>query len=114
MQERRRQRRRKMSFYFRVLDSNTRELFGHLTDVSMLGFSLDCMQTVPPNTKYALSIETTAEVSDTEFIDLQVQSRWARKDSITPNVYNVGFTILEISPHDAEVLQRIVYHYGAS
>jgi len=103
-----------MSFYFQVVETNTRELFGHLTDVSMIGFCLDCMQTVPLNQKFFLSIETTAEVSDTEFIDLLVESVWSRKDNITPNVYNVGFTILNINPHDAEVLKRIVEHYGSS
>lgn len=114
MQERRKQKRRKMSFYFQVVETNTRELFGHLTDVSTIGFCLDCMQIVPLNQQFSLSIETTAEVSDTEFIDLLVESKWSRKDNITPNVYNVGFNILNINPHDAEVLKRIVEYYGSS
>ena len=113
MQERRRQNRRKIGFYFQVLDTDTRELFGHLTNVSTLGFQLDCLRAVPLNATLRLSIETTAEVSDTEFIDLVVQSKWCRKDAITPNFFNAGFAILEITPHDLEVLKRIVETYAS-
>ena len=114
MQERRRQPRRKMGFYFKVLDTDTEEIFGHMNDVSMLGLMLDCLKPIPVNLKFRISLEATPDVSDTEFIDMVVQSIWCRKDPITPNVYNVGFSILEINPHDADVLQRIIDQYGST
>ncbi|MBM3150780.1 MAG: PilZ domain-containing protein [Chloroflexi bacterium] len=113
MQERRRQQRRKMGFYFRVFDADTQHLVGHLTDVSLQGINLDCSKTMATGATMNLSIETTPDISDTEFIYFVGQVKWCRMDTIVPNVYNAGIQITSIGQHDATVLKRVVEHYGS-
>lgn len=112
MKEKRRAERRKISYYFKALSSNTLELVGHLTDVSKVGINLDCPNPVKVGEILNLSIETTPDVSETELITFKAQCKWCRTDVIVPNVFNTGFEILEISPHDAQVLQLIQEQYG--
>lgn len=108
MPERRTVPRRKMAFYFQVLDAATRSLFGHLTDISIKGMMIDRSQPTPVDSAHELRIQTPPGMADTEYIVFSVRCRWCRPDPITPNVYNTGFEIVRITPHDAEVLQRLI------
>ena len=108
MPERRTVPRRKMAFYFQVLDAETRELFGHLTDVSIKGMLIDRPQPVQVGTQFNLRIQTPPGMADTEFIVFRVRSRWCKPDQIAPNVFNTGFEIVQMTPHDAEVFKSII------
>jgi len=113
MSEKRKAKRKKITFYFKVLSANTLDLVGHLTGISIKGISLDCQQPMQLGKVMHLSIETTPEVSNTEFIYFVAQCKWCKTDEIIPNIFNIGMEILEISVHDQQVLKRIEDTFGS-
>jgi len=113
MKERRRLKRKKISYYLKVVDTDTLKLVGHLTDITIEGFNLDSQHFIAEGTELNLSIETTPDVCDTDFISFKAQSVWCKMDKIIPNVFNVGFQIMDIGAREIEVLHRISEKYGS-
>jgi hypothetical protein len=111
-QERRRLKRQNLAFYMQVLDPGTLQVVGHLVDVSRIGLLLDSLKPLIIGREYQLRIDTTPEVADKTCIQFSARVKWCRMDKITPNIYNAGFEITGISPHDADIIQHIVERYG--
>jgi len=96
----------------RVTDNNTHELVGYLSDISPRGFKLDSQKALTANKDYALRLDLTAEISDKSYIAFVARARWNQPDPIDPFGHNEGFQIVNISPYDQEIFQRIVEKYG--
>jgi len=43
---------------------------------------------------------------------VSIRTKWCKTDDIMPNLYRVGFEIVNISPHDQEIYQRLLEMYG--
>ena len=114
MAERRHLDRRQFSYYMRVMDENTGQLLGHLTDISASGFKLDCQKAVPINTRYVLHLDLNSDVATKQFMIFSATSRWCQTDRFDPTSFNVGFQILEMSPGDMDVFVRMFEKYGSS
>jgi hypothetical protein len=104
--------RRKFGYYMRVIDTDTHELVGYLSDISPQGFKLDSQKALPVNQDYALRLDLTPEISDKAYIAFVARTKWDQPDPIDPNIRNEGFQIVSISPFDQEIYQRIVEKYG--
>ncbi len=111
--ERRNVKRRKFTYYMRVLDSNTQQLMGYLADISERGFQLDSPQLVAVNKDYNFRLDLTPDVSDRDFITFKARCRWCKVDETDPSTFDAGFQIISISTHDNEIFQRIVAKYGS-
>ena len=114
MPERRTVPRRKMAFYFQVLDAATEEIVGHLTDISVKGLLLDRQQPLNDGTVLKLRIETPPGQFEAKFIDFTARSVWCRPDAMVPNVFNIGMEITHIDPLNTQMLERIFEVYTAS
>ncbi len=112
MPERRTTPRKKFSFYMRVLDDDTRTMLGHMVEVSAIGLQLETIVPLPPERDFYLHLELTPELADRPFMVFIARSKWCRPDVIEPNLYHVGFAIVEIMPDDMEVFMRIIEKYG--
>lgn len=110
--ERRRISRRLFSYYMCVTDEATGKLLGHLSDISTGGFKLDSVTPIPINTDFRLRVEQTGQISNKSYISFTVRSRWLRADALDPNIYNVGFQILEMTPADHDIFARMFSTYG--
>ena len=95
--ERRNSKRRKFSYYMCVLDDNTQEIIGNLSDISPRGFRLESQKALTINQEYTLRVEQTSMVSDKPFIVLNSRVMWSPKDPVFPNEYSEGFQITGIS-----------------
>ncbi len=113
MPERRTTPRRNFSYYMRVVDDMTQQLVGHLSDISLRGFKLDCSQALPAEKDFRLRMDLTSDISDRPSIVFTARSKWCRPDSIDPFINNVGFEIINISIVDGQIYQRIVEKYGS-
>jgi hypothetical protein len=113
LNDRRNIKRRKFSYYMRVLDDDTLKLVGHLSDISNKGLKIDSQQPIAPGLNIRLRMDLTAEVSDKAYIIFSAISRWCQVDPADPFVQNVGFEITEISSEDSAIYQRIVEKYGS-
>ena len=111
--ERRIGKRRKFTYYMRVVDNYTQQLVGYLADISPKGFQLDTPQPIVVNKDYNVRLDLTPDVSERSFIAFTARCRWNRPDESDPFSFDAGFQITGISPFDNEIYQRIVAKYGS-
>jgi hypothetical protein len=107
-----RQERQDFSCYMQLFDHSTQELVGHLTDISSGGFKLDSLSPIPPNKEYRFCLDLTPEVAHKPNMAFVARSRWCKVDPLDPFSYNVGFQLINITPEDLEIFNRIIERYG--
>ncbi len=112
MPERRTTPRKKFDYYLRVVDDDTQGILGHMVEVSSTGLQLETTGPCPVEKDYYLRVELTPELADRPFIIFIARSKWCRIDDIEPNLYHVGFAMVEIMPDDHEIFLRILARYG--
>ena len=110
--DRRQLSRRNFSYYMRVMDESTGKLVGHFSDISTGGFKLDSSRTVSINTNYRLRIDQTGEISNKSYITFTARARWCNVDAFDPNMYNVGFQIINMNPGDYDIFVKMFSTYG--
>jgi hypothetical protein len=110
--ERRNNKRLKFGYYMRVIDNNSQELLGNLSDISPRGFRLDSQKALTINQDYTLRLEQTSMVSDKPYIVFNARAMWGQRDPIIPNEYNEGFQIINISQYEEEIFQSVMEKYG--
>jgi c-di-GMP-binding flagellar brake protein YcgR len=113
MADKRRIDRREFTYYMQVTDDITKQLIGYLTDISTGGFKLDSPKQIPPGQDFRMHIDLTADVADKNSMVFIARSKWCRPDHIDPNTYNVGFEIMNMSPSDMVIFQRMFDKYGS-
>lgn len=113
MAERRKVDRRSISYYLRIIDAGAKEMIGHLADITLEGLRMDSQKTLPVEKEYRLRINTTEDVADKDFIEFTACTRWCQPDPLEPGLFEIGFEILKISPHDAEIVRHIMEKYSA-
>jgi hypothetical protein len=111
--ERRRQKRRKFTYYMRVIDANTFQLIGHLSDISTTGIKVDSEKPLPVNSIYKLRVDLPQDLGNKTFMVFDGRSKWCQMDKLEPNSYNVGFEVSILSRDDSEVFQRMYDKYGS-
>ena len=111
-EERRQLSRRDFSYYMRVVNEATGKLVGHFSDISTGGFKLDSSNPVSINTDYRLRIDQTGEISNKGYITFKARARWCSVDAFDPNMFNVGFQIMEMTPGDYDIFVKMFSTYG--
>ena len=112
MDERRDLDRKDFPYYMQLIDHDTQELVGHLTDISSGGFKLDSQSPIPPNKDFRFRMDLTSEVADKPAMVFVARSKWCQVDRFDPFCYNVGFQLIDISPGDLEIFNRLIEKYG--
>jgi len=113
MANKRKLNRRDFTYYMQVKNDLTKEIVGYLSDISTGGFKLDCDHEIPPGQDFRLQIELTAEVADKTSMTFIARSRWCQHDHVDPTTFNVGFEIVNMSPTDMEIFNRMFEKYGS-
>ncbi len=112
MAEKRKLPRRDFAYYMPVMDALTKQLVGHLTDISTGGFRLDSLKKIAPEEDLRLQIRLTSDIASKEFMVFVARSKWCTADRIDPTTFNVGFQIINMSPTDMSIFQRMCEKYG--
>lgn len=112
MAEKRKVGRRDFTYYMQVTNDVTKELIGYLSDISTGGFKLDSQKQITPGQDFRMRIELTPEIADKNVMVFVARSKWCHHDYIDPNSFNVGFEIINMSPSDAVIFQRMFDKYG--
>ena len=105
--------RRDFTYYMPVTDDLTKQLVGYLSDISTGGFRLDSPKEIRPGQDFRLQIELTADIADKTSMVFIARSKWAHRDHVDPNTFNVGFEIINIAPSDMAIFQRMFEKYGS-
>lgn len=104
--------RRNFSYYMRVLDKNTGELIGQISDISTGGFKLESSSPVAVGLAMELCIDQMSQLSERSFIVFSARTRWCERDPYDPTIYNVGFQLLDMTPADYDVFVKMFNAYG--
>ena len=112
MDERRQKDRKEFSYYMRLVDSETQELIGHLTDISTGGFKMDSQESIPINKDFRFRMDLTSEVANKPSMTFVARSKWCEVDPLDPFTYNVGFQLISIAPGDLAIFNRMMEKYG--
>ena len=105
--------RREFTYYMQVTDDITKQLIGYLTDISTGGFKLDSPKEIPAGQDFRMHIDLTSDIADKNSMVFIARSKWCRRDHIDPNTYNIGFEIMNMSPSDMVIFQRMFDKYGS-
>ena len=104
--------RKEFFFYQPIIDQDSQQTVGHLSDISSRGFKLDCQDLIPVDKDFRFGVLLSNEVADKSLMVFYARSRWCKVDPLDPYVYNVGFQLLHISPDDLEIFNRMMEKYG--
>ena len=104
--------RKEFCYYMQLFDDETQALVGHLADINTGGFKLDSQHSIPPDKNIRFRMNLTSEVADKPRMYFVARSRWCKVDPLDPFAYNVGFQLINISPEDDEIFNRMIEKYG--
>jgi len=113
MPDKRKINRRDFTYYMQVTDDINKQLVGYISDISAKGFKLDSQKQIPPGQDFRLHIELTPDIADTNAMVFVARSKWCRPDHVDPNTFNVGFEIINMTPSDMQIFQRMFEKYGS-
>jgi hypothetical protein len=107
-----RQARKELSYYNPIFDNDTREIVGHLADISTGGFRMDSSNPIPIDKDFRFRMNLSSEVADKPDMVFIARSKWCKADPIDPYIYNIGYQLIHISPGDIEIFNRMMEKYG--
>ena len=112
MDERRKEKREKMTAFTPVYDEHPRTLLGYLADLTLSGVMVTGEQPLKVNKRGILAIEfpDKLEISPSR---ITIPARVARcaVDETNPHYYNIGFEFTEIKPAQEKVIKAILRRY---
>ncbi len=110
--DRRRQQRRRFTYYMPVVEANTLKIIGYLSDISLIGFRVDSDSALPVNANFRLRIELAPELAAKPHMIFNGRIRWCEMDKLQPNSYNIGFEVESLSREDTAIFQRMFEQCG--
>ena len=113
MPEKRTVPRKNFDMHMAVYNDDTGLIFGHMVEVSKIGFRLETVGPQPLDKDFYLRIELTPDLGPMPYIVFIARSKWCQMDKIQPNLFQVGFELIEIVPEDMQAFLRIIDKYAA-
>lgn len=110
--ERRNAKRKKFTYYMRVMDASTLLPIGYLTEISAIGIQVDSEKPLPLNAAFKLRLDLTADIANKTNLVFNARSKWCEPDRMIPNSYNIGFEVTLLSNEDAVIFNRMIEKYG--
>mgnify|MGYP001244481292 CR=1 FL=1 len=105
--------RRDFTYYMQVKDETTKQTIGYLSDISSGGFKLDSPGEIPPGRDFRMHLDLTPDIAEKNSMVFIARSKWVTRDHVDPNTFNIGFEIVNISPSDMLIFQRMFEKYGS-
>ncbi|MBL8102065.1 MAG: PilZ domain-containing protein [Anaerolineales bacterium] len=110
--ERRAAKRKRFTYYMRVMDANSLQLIGYLTQISAVGIQVDSEKPLPVNTNFKLRVDLTTDIANKTMMIFNGRSKWCQPDPAEPNSFNVGFEVTLLSREDTEIFNRMIEKYA--
>ncbi len=98
-------------YYLRVFDGVSRNILGHLIDISEKGFMLICENPVEVHGDYRLRMRLPSQMKDRDEILFSATSRWCKKD-VNPGFYLVGFELHDLAPKIREIIGSLIKDFS--
>ena len=111
MDERRKQDRRILTFFSRVIDRTNERLIGYLVDMTTDGALIVGNMPLKVNTNILLRIDLPESYGDQQQLEIEARAIWCSPDE-DPDLYRTGMQLIHIENADQEVLERLISEYG--
>jgi hypothetical protein len=111
MQNKRKTNRRYLLSFVRVYDTAPRQQIGNMVDITPQGAMIVSQEPIPACQAIRLHVELTSDVADKPFLEFPARSKWRHPD-LEPSLHNTGFEILELTPEDTGIIQKIIETFG--
>jgi len=112
MDERRKERRRKLMAFTPVYDLHPRVLLGYLGDLTLRGALVIGDKLTTINKETALEIDFPSDLPDIPVLPITIPARiaWCSYDD-SSQYFSIGVEFTEVTPEHAELFQRILERY---
>ena len=109
----RKMKRRHLIYYLRVFDRQTKEMLGHMVDVTPEGIMLISEKPIEVNKDFQLRMDLPMEIWGMEHLDFEARSLWGKRD-VNPDFLNTGFELKDTDWKMVEAIERLISQYGFS
>jgi hypothetical protein len=113
MQERRRQDRKYLTYFSRVVDRKTGRLVGYMADLTTGGALMIADRALPIGTMLYLRMDLPSGFANKDHLEFNAKVVWHRPDD-DPDFYKTGLQLLEIEWEDLAIIERVLSDYGFS
>lgn len=98
-------------FYSRVFDRSIGKMIGYLSDITVEGAMIISEEQSEPGKVYRLRMDLPEDAFDQSYFHFEAQCMWSSRD-VNPNFYMNGFKLLNTSPQDEKIIEKIIKEYG--
>ncbi len=109
--EKRKEPRRHLIFYLKVVDPATDQLIGHLVDISTVGMMIICQNELAIGQIIPLKLLLPEVFETATHLDLIGETVWCHKD-VNPDYYAVGMKFRQTTSDSREVIKDLVSSFG--
>jgi hypothetical protein len=113
MDERRRENRKYLNYFSRVIDRESGTVLGYLVDMTTGGALLIGNFPLEPNTPLHIRIDLPEKLFQQAQLDLDVIAVWCHPDG-DPEMYRTGLRLLTNEPKDLLILTRLLSSYSSA
>lgn len=103
--------RRRLVFYLRVFDQGSRDIIGHLTDISTAGLMLVSVRPIAADQVFDARLILPKEVAGRTELQLKIRCVWCRPDPI-PNFHIAGFQFVEIDLEQKKLIDALTGEFS--
>ena len=111
MDDRRRQDRKLMTYFSRVMDRNNGRLLGYLVDMTTGGALVIGNVPLRVNSIFQLRIDLPESYGERRELDIEARAIWSQPDP-DPDLYRTGIQLIGVDPADLQILERLITDYG--
>lgn len=111
MENRRRQDRKFLTYFSRVVDRNTGRMLGYLVDLTTGGALLIGNIPLRLNEVFDVRIDLPDEFTSQDQLEIKVKVVWTQPD-IDPEFFRTGLQLVSVQPTDLLTLTRMLSDYG--
>ena len=111
--DRRKQDRKLLTFFSRVVDRRNGRLIGYFADLTTGGALLIGEKPVTPNTDLHLRIDLPENFEAGDHLEFDARVMWCSPDD-DPEFYKIGLRLLDIPWGDLAIIERVLNEYGFS
>ena len=109
--EKRKEPRRHLIFYLKVVDPVSGQLIGHLVDISPVGMMMICQDELATNQEIPVKLILPAVFESATHLELIGDTVWCHKD-VNPDYYAVGIRFRNTTPENTLIIQDLVDSFG--
>ena len=113
MDERRRENRKYLNYFSRVIEQESGAVLGYLVDMTTGGALLVGNYPLDPNTPLRIRIDLPEGLFQQEHLDLDVLAVWCHPDG-DPELYRTGLRLMNTAPKDLLILTRLLSSYSSA